>query len=289
MGHPIWHSIGCNGDLGDWRKGPIKDKSIMKKKARAILVCLLLTPVIALSAADVWILRGFVTLPPCPAPSAVLLWNADAVLHNFSDHDETVRVVEVSNDGVGEGREVVVPAKAARGVQRTLGDFSPTSHVWITHLDVPDAILIDGRLEYLYNDCSLKPQPTDALGKWSSPIFRELVPAGKSTIHPGVDLGRQDTRLNVGIYNAGASVATATVEVFRTACPEQPPVSQVVSVPAKTLIQTSVFALPPRCVGFFTVSSWVAHAIVTVDQPSLSYAVALSNVAEPHVTVGFSM
>jgi hypothetical protein len=184
---------------------------------------------------------------------------------------------------------MTVPARQARGVQLGLRDFAPAAPLWITHLDVPADLLIDGRLEYFYNDCSLKPQPTDALGKWATPVFRELVPAGKRTVHQGVDLGVQGTRLNVGIYNDGPVTATATVDVFRTSCPEEPLVSRVIAIPARTLIQTSIFQSPVRCVQpEGTVSIWIAHAIVTVDQPSLSYAVALSNVAEPQVTVGFA-
>lgn len=251
----------------------------------AVVLGFFLVP-IAASGGDVWVLRGFVATPPCPA-AKVISWTADAVLHNLTEHDETVRIVDVSNDGLGTGRVVAVPAGTARGVQRSLGDFSPTSPLWITHLDVPDEIVVDGRLEYLYNDCSLKPQLTDALGKWATPVFRQLVPSGRKSVHPGVDLGAQNTRLNVGIYNAGTSTATASVEVFRSACPEQPPAAHVISIPAKTLIQTTILSLPPQCQGF-TVSGWVAHAVVTVDQPSLSYAVALSNVVEPKVSVGFS-
>ncbi len=237
---------------------------------------------------EVWILRGSARLPGCPA-NRLLVWNADAVLYNAGDQDARVRVLDVSNNGIGAGRDTTVPARQARGVQRTIGDFVLTAPLWITHLEIPNDLLVDGRLEYLYNDCTLRPQPVDALGKWATPVFRQLVPAGQRTVHQGVDLGAQNARVNVGIYNDGTVTATATIDVSRTSCPGERPVSQVLVIPPKTLIQTSIFEPPAQCSEpERTVSGWIAHAVVTVDQPSLSYAVALSNVASPEVTVGFS-
>jgi hypothetical protein len=254
---------------------------------RTILVCaLLLVSAAASGAENVWVLRGRVRHPPCPA-SRVLIWNADALLHNTTDATVVVRAVEVSNAGSVPVGEIAIPARSVRGVARTFFDFADAP-VWLTKLEIPAGVVVEGRLEYWFNDCSLKPQPENALGKSSAPIFRELVPAGKATLFPGVDLGNQDIRVNAGIYNAADVPANARIEVYRSGCPSAAPSLVTVAVPARSLIQTSIRDLPPFCTETSSVAGSVAHAVVTVDQPSFSFVSSLVNGADPIVSSAIS-
>lgn len=236
-------------------------------------------------AADAWVLRGFADSPPCPVSGPIAVWTADAILHNTNGTDAIVAVRDVSNDAGPPNHPVlIVPAGGAVRVGPAAEDHRPAP-VWLDHLDIPNGVVVEGRLEYRYEDCTAKPQPTEPLGKVSSPVFRELTPAGVATLHPGTDLGTQNVRVNVGIYNAGDVFATALIEVKRPFCPGVAAVTQTVSIPPHWLIQTSVFDPPAYC----TFGAADMTTTVTVDQPSLSYAVTLSNAEPlPNVTFGFA-
>jgi hypothetical protein len=152
---------------------------------------------------------------------------------------------------------------------------------------VPSSVLVESRLEYSFADaCRGLPASNLPLGKASLPVFRELAPAGTTVAHLGSDMGIQKVRVNVGIYNAGAATATASIEVHRPGCSKEPIATRTLAIPANSLIQISVNDLPAPCIALIEPLStwWPMFTTVTVDQPSLSYATALVNDQPPGAT-----
>jgi hypothetical protein len=142
-------------------------------------------------------------------------------------------------------------------------------------------VFVEGRLEYGYDlPCDIKPPlpPDLPLGKASMPVARELSPAGKVQMFGGTDLGIQNARVNVGIYNAARTGAAATVRVVRAACAAEAVTSTAIAVPPDTLLQTRV-GIPAICAGADRAApnATVLYVALTVDQPSLSYVAVISN------------
>jgi hypothetical protein len=238
-------------------------------------------------ADDVWVVRGFAVVPEQGRSAEPRLeWRADALLYNTSDKEAVLHVEEVSNGGIDTGyNDVVIPPGEVRGMAFTANDFAKAI-LWVTRLTVPAGVTVEGRLEFFHETCRLTGRVGRAAARMALPVFRSLVPAGVRTLHAGTDLGVQNVRTNVSVYNAGSVTATATIEVHRAGCATLPPVTRVVSIPPDTLIQTPVYESPPECRLEISVSQWAAYTVVTVDQPSLSFVVSLSNEAAPSVTIG---
>lgn len=237
---------------------------------------------VAASAAEVWVLRGQ-TGPNCPASIAV--WRADALLYADSGVIGEVHILDVSNGGSARQNEFAVSPGRAVSLDQSALDRADAV-VWITHLSIPDGVVVDGRLTYIPDECKGIPAPLEAFTKLQAPVFRSLTPAGVRQIHTGSDLGAQSVRVNVGVYNAGAVSAEATITIRRPNCDVEP-LSTVVEVPARTLIQTSLNP-PVRCAQGLTYPGSFTVTEVTVSEPSLSYAVSLSNVGAPTATLGFA-
>lgn len=156
--------------------------------------------------------------------------------------------------------------------------FSP---LWVLHLDVPQGVIAESRDQYYvtFGIPELFPAPR---GKVSMPIFHDLVPAGSQQVHLGTDLGGNDARLNVGIYNASPDTATATIEI-RRACDNILVDSRVVSVAGNTLIQAGGLAIGTSlgCPAG-SAMAWARNTLITVTQPSFTFVSALNeNISSP--------
>ena len=211
-------------------------------------------------------------------------WHDDLVFHNTTAQDAVVRLLGVSNGGVAPGypTEVSVPAGRTVSMKEHFGVWeSPDAMLWVVHLDVPESVLTysrGGAHAECPSPCGAPPNPFPNLGAFSMPVFHSLVPAGQAQIHMGADLGFQKSRVNIGIYNSGASIATAAI-VLRQACDDSVLESRMVSVPADTVLQFGGFgSLETSCDARDFENIWLRYVTVTVDQPSLSYIV---NLLEP--------
>lgn len=258
-------------------------------------VCIpLLAAVLAVDAGarNVWLVRGLVGIEP-PLCHESLTWNADAILHNLTDDVRTVTVVDTSPGKPSHGDTVTIEGRRSRALSRLpeRPDFALGASMWITRLEVPDGIQVEGRLEYIFDSCGRFLPPNDlAAGKVALPVFDHLTAAGEPQVHFGTDLGVQPARYNVGVFNAGDTSATAVVEVTRPACLGDQKVTRSLAVPPGTLVQESLFEIGTGCTGQhndLSVGQWVTYTTVTVDQPSLSYVVALSGSNRPQVMLGF--
>jgi hypothetical protein len=96
----------------------------------------------------------------------------------------------------------------------------------------------------------------------------------------GLTLGDLNSHINIGIYNAGRDPASAVVEIHR-ACDGVVVDNRTVSVPVDTIQQFGGFAAIASSVDcpFNGVNGLnrLAYAVVTVNQPSLSYAAIVAD------------
>jgi hypothetical protein len=122
------------------------------------------------------------------------------------------------------------------------------------------------------------------------PVVRALIPAGKPHVLLGADIGgdasgtADDGRTNVGIYNGGTASATASIEL-RRGCDGGLLETRSVAIPANEIVQVN--GLSNEFIGCtdLDMGTYEAFVVVTVDQPSFSYSVTLSNVRLPLLPV----
>lgn len=250
---------------------------------RLLLLSLLLSIANVSEAADAWVVLGLAR-GPVAGCNPVYTWRAIAVAHNLDADEVEVGVVHFSN-GVTASPDTVALQRGEAAVIPPLGAATASVPVYVAKIAVPEGVAIESRLEYLYdNPCSTAPPAPGPAGKINFPVFRRLAAAGERQIHFGSDLGLQNARVNVGIYNAGTVEARAVVGVHRPGCGADATVTTEVRVPPDSLIQATV-QQPPTCSGLGgAVPAYVTYATVTVDQPSLSYTTPVSNVQPPNLS-----
>jgi hypothetical protein len=248
---------------------------------------LLLLVALRSHAAPVWVVAGSVRIgeAQCSFSLPMLTWNANAVAHNLGERAAAVRVLGFSNGLASAPSTLALEPRASAYVPtRPTDALAPLPPVYIAKLDVPDDVRVESRLTFSYDQCLGAP-PLGPAGKIALPVFRAVIAANMPQVHLGTDLGIQDVRVNVGIYNAGSEWATAKIVMRRPSCRSSADRTTLVSVPPDTLLQ--VTALPPLpCETATSLEPHVTYATITVDQPSVSYAVTLSNTNAPIVTLG---
>jgi hypothetical protein len=244
-------------------------------------------------AEDVWVLSGGIGTPLYDCPR--LNWDARIAFYNPSSVPAEIRLLGVTNGEIQDGtpRTLEVRPHEAASAYRLEGLFwypihSPIEEprIYLLHLDVPRGLVVESRLEASAPRCE---DPLDTLpplriqpdrGKAELPVFRALVPAGRTQLHLGADVGVMPARTNVAIYNGGESMATAIVQVHR-ACDKSVVGALTFTVPPNTLIQRRVVDDQRACAEQegLRVDPWVFYVTVTVDQPSLSIVSTLANTA----------
>jgi hypothetical protein len=250
----------------------------MAKSILSFLVTLVLAAGSAVGS-EVWAFR-FNAFSPAISTS----WRDDLVFHNTNTQDAVVRLIGISNGGVqvGDLAEVTVPADRTVSLTNLFGVWQPQdATLWVVHVDVPDGVLAfsrGGAYGECPSPCTVPRNPLPGLGAFSMPLFRALVSAGQPQIHMGADLGFQPSRINVGIYNAGASAAKATVVVFQ-ACDDAALESRTISISPDTVVQLGgLGSAKAHCESQPEATNiWLRYVTVTMDQPGLSYIVSLAD------------
>lgn len=248
---------------------------------KSLFVLLLACCPFRAEASDAWVILGRAAGGGLACGGPAVVWTADAVVRNFGVDRATVQVIHDSSGGT-----VAAPTTIDLDPGRSVSMIDSTlpQGLFVRHVDLPQDVIADGRLELSYfTPCTGAPPAPGPGAKVSLPVFKDLTPAGQKKIIPGTDIGYSDNaHVNVGIYNAAQVTAFATIDVRRGACEG---VRRDVTVPADTLVQ---FSLPLAAKCDATLDSnglpWAGFTTVTVDQPSLSYAVVLSNAALPTAT-----
>jgi len=96
-----------------------------------------------------------------------------------------------------------------------------------------------------------------------------------------------DGRTNVGVFNAGSVAATATVEL-RRGCDDVLVASRSVAVPPNSIVQLNGLPFASEGCSAIRTAAYETYVVVTVDQPSFSYAITLSNKRPPWIPVSSS-
>jgi hypothetical protein len=236
----------------------------------------LLSPGIA-RASDAYALRFDISSYAAPVSALCPIWVDSLVFHNPTGSDLTVRLLGVSNGNPpASPTELVIPAgRTVSANGRTNWFTSPFSPIWLVHLDVPDGLIVQSKGEVHSNLCfgGAPPSVLPDMGAFQLPVHRALKAPGEKQMHLGIEIGSEDTYTNIGVFNAGTVPATALIEVFQ-ACDDALIDSRQLSVPPNTLVQVNgLGAFVPKCPEL-VIETWRKYATVTVNQPSLSYAVS---------------
>jgi hypothetical protein len=234
---------------------------------------------------------------PAPDTCNAFLWDADTVFYNLGASDASVALVGVSNGSIQPGIRTTFPLPAGRAtsIREAMGTaWSPTSTggIWLYHLNVPAGVRVEsGMLLSLTNPfCTTPGFISQPYGKAALPVFRSLVPTGQQQVLTGLTLGDIAAHINVGIYNGGNDAASATVEIHR-ACDGALVDTRTVSLQPNSLQQFGGFAVsdtPAACTQAFSGPNGLNHAayaVVTVDQPSVSFASTVANAQLPTTTI----
>lgn len=241
------------------------------------------------SAADAWVLRGYVhTALTGPRPCGVSAagWQTTTLFHNLSDQPRLVRAVDVSNRGVTSGDVPLQPLESAALIA-VAPDVTET-RLWVAHFDVPEDVIVEDRLQYLpalNGPCGAPRVPTHP-PTWQLPVYSALSAAGKAQVHAGADVQGGPMRVNVAVFNSSAIPATAHVELRSARC-AQVIATRDLEIGGNTIEQISI---PVEASESCTPANELVEpatyfTTVAVDRPSLSYVTVLSNTQEPSAPV----
>ncbi len=249
-------------------------------KVRTLALWISLVAVHTVGAAPAHVLRFQAS--GLPFGCTTITWRDVLTFYNTTGASATVRVLGISNGSTFQAnpdRIDVPPGTVVWADLALQGAWIPQNgpRLWIMHLDVPEGILVESRDEIIVGDsCVTIPVPLVSLGKTSLPVFRAAVLANEPQIYLGTDVGAKDARTNVGIYNQGQVSANAHIEVRRS-CDNSVVDARDVQVPPDTILQFTGFAKGANtCAATATTPNWLRYTVITVDQPSMTYAVTLS-------------
>ena len=240
-------------------------------------------------ASDAYFIR-FRTQGRQTPSGASMIWGDDILFYNTGVAPAVVQFLGVSN-GSPQGDVPTLTLPAGQPIFLNATPVAerwrpvPVPPMWVLHLEIPDGVVAESRDEYSLYVPGL-PGDIPGLGpvtsgKVSMPIFREVVAAGRPQVQLGTDLGGHDSRANVGIYNAGADTATATIELRRT-CDGAVVDSRTVTIPANTLVQVGGLGTGSSAdCPLSAAEPWARYTVVTVSQPSFTFVSNLNETILP--------
>lgn len=261
------------------------------KPSTAVLLLLSCMTSVA-SAADSWILRGYVHVElngPRPCGVSAAGWQITTLFHNLSDQPRIVRSLDVSNGGVATGDVALQPQGSAALI--AAAPSVTDTRLWVAHFDVPPDVVVEDRLQYLpaVNGSCGAPQVRFHPPTWQLPTYSSLSAANQLQIHLGTDVEGGPMRVNVVVFNAAAVTAAAHVEIRSARCVQTVAVRDL-RIEGNGVEQISIaLSASESCAP---ANSFVDPATyfttVRVDQPSLSFVTVLSIPLPPSapVTIG---
>jgi hypothetical protein len=231
-----------------------------------------------------------------------LAYRDELIFHNAGGSDAGIALLGVSNGTAIHPESLTIPPGKVRSSEGSCEGCSapstwapdPQPLLWVAHLEIPDDVATLSRLLVLAGspeDCNGFPGPfARTYAGIPMPVVRELTPAGRSQTLLGADIGgdsggtADDGRTNVGIYNGGTVSATASVEL-RRGCDGSLLETRSVVIPADTIVQVNGLSNVFTGCNDLDTGSYEAFVVLTVDQPSFSYSVTLSNEGPPLLPV----
>lgn len=221
------------------------------------------------------------------------LWRGDVFFYNQGASPAEIKLLGLSNGVLAEGTPTTLTLSPGAFVALSdihqppwfPKDGGPGSgpFFFVLHLDVPNDVVVENRDEVvIWSSCTI--QTIEPYVKVSLPVVRSLTPAGVAQVKIGTDAGSTPARQNVAIYNAGAELATAHVEV-RRACDGTILDQRSVTIVPNTIIQVNGLATStgePFCPPS-SVPGYARYTVVTVNQPSFS---VVSTITDPQPSSG---
>jgi hypothetical protein len=260
------------------------------------LIFALQPPVVA--GAEVYLVQGYALGQSIPVPGSVwgevIVWSTDGFFYNSSLSEARIRLLGVSNGALDPSAptEFAIPSRNSTSLTRANLDsaWRPRNNdpLWVLRLDVPDGVVVDDAL-FVRGWSQLAPNPTFnpidfKYGKIRLPVFSALTPPNQPQINLVTSLGDpafMPSHSNVSIYNGGATVANATIEVRRN-CDDAVVSSTTVMLPANTIVQFANLPAAGSCAEYSrVVPPSSVYTVVTVDQPSFSFVSTLANNSNP--------
>lgn len=272
------------------------------KVLRFVGIAFLINIAAPLRAAEVWVVRAIANGQQLNQGCRVV-WADRLSFLNDGSQEAVVRLVSVSN---GELREppapLILPPGGAKEIRNDFpfgGDLQWHPSVSdslvplaVARLDVPESVVMSSRIEVREACPTAIPlgfSTRSVRGSIPMESRRSLIPAGQRQVYLGTDIGYRfngetfvtiANRINVGVFNGGASPAIAAIEVRRS-CDGGLIDLRFVTVPPNTIQQFGGFSNPGSVAGCSE-----TYVAITMDQPGFSYALAFSNEDIPFVPVG---
>lgn len=249
----------------------------------------------AAPAADRYAARFNVAGPQLDAKTGTF-WVDRISFHNTTLTDLRVHPLGISNGQLAPAaRDLLVPAGRTVSVRSDVDESGwtpgPAAHLWVVHLEVPDGIVVESRLELAaFHIGSMPSIDRRTVTAFPLPVYSTL--SSTDTVFLGTDLGSDenglatDARINVIVYNAGSSAATVSVE-SRRACDESVIERRVLEVASNTAIQ--VPAMSTATAGCTTSDNTSgSYVVVSMNQAGLAWETTLANGVLPLTPVGVS-
>lgn len=240
-----------------------------------------------LDAAEVFVLR-FRTNRNYSDPSCkVVNWRDELIFQNTSTVDKAVVNLETTAGAARPPGRIVVPpgrtvSTLAGNALRDLGGDPFGAALLVNRLEIPDGIIVSSRADIFGPPVACGAPPTSTIHSFGSvplPVFRSLAAATERQVHLTADLGIQQRRTNVVVYNGGSSVGTVHLE-FRAGCDDSLLEERFLTIAPNSVIQAQGFTDDPlakTCFGAGLTTDFTRYIVVTVDQPSLSHVMTISN------------
>lgn len=257
---------------------------------RMVLAALLASMASVGSAADAFVVRFNTGVGGDTAPCNSFYWQDELIFHNAGTARATIRLLGVSNGQVSNPLPLLLdPGSTRSSLGPEFPNWVPDSRpvLWAAHLEVPDAVVMTSRAlvrRFTPCPCERFHGCVTTYAGLTLPVNRSLVPPGVPSYHLGADVGGHEpladaisTHINVTILNAGEVTASASIEV-RNANDDTVLGRLSDAVPANTVTQVRVAVY--RSEGPI-VLAWERYVVVTVDQPSLSFATSLADDRDP--------
>ena len=239
------------------------------------------------TGAEVYVLRFRTDVMYFDPPCLLVGWRDELLFRNVTSGDVTVRNLSTTSGAANPPGPLVIPAgrtvsTLADGNISRLGGDPFGFQLLVNRLDVPDGVVLASRAG-LYGPpatCpSAPPATVHEFGSFPLPVFRSLVPAGQPQVHLATDLGVHRRHSNVIIYNAGATAATARIEV-RVGCNDSLLQTILVGIGSGAVTQVGGIRDDPSattCLGGGLTTDFTRYMVVTVDQPSFSHVLTVSD------------
>ncbi len=259
---------------------------------RARLTCLAILGTLlwqgVISGAEAYVLRFRTDAQYRGPPCRLVGWEDELLFRNITASDLTVRNLATTVGAAHPPGQLVIPA--GRTVS-TLGGESLNElggdpfgfQLLVNRIDVPEGIVLASRAD-VYGPASACDLPAGGVYHFGSlplPIFRSLTPSNQPQVHLPVDMGIQRRHTNVIIYNAGTVAASASIEIHM-GCNESLLQSVSVSIAPDAVSEVGGLGLTDDplgngCSGGGFTTAFTRYLVVTVDQPSFSHVLTVSD------------